>query len=277
MTTPSRAGFCDGRLIIRVWWDFSPEQHVRSGRPGVAVCSPTSALLPHSPLVFSYRSHRRTPGSCIPPSALPHALLRSDRGDDAQAKYTPPFSAPHGVAWSLFLAEFKGLQGLGCGEGGLHAVAHGGSQAILPKRPGRSRKKGEPLGWQPWATHGEAVPWAPHSAGPTGSKEEDSVTINLLPPTRPLDLQLPGQGTHERLCSLSGEVKRQEKGKTPSLPHSAVLLRKDHQIGLRSSIQTGTHNRGARQIPSLGGEKMRAELLGPCVGTWLGTTGIACL
>ena len=126
-------------------------------------------------------------------------------------------------------------------------------------------------------THGEAVPWAPHSAGPTGSKEEDSVTINLLPPTRPLDLQLPGQGTHERLCSLSGEVKRQEKGKTPSLPHCAVLLRKDHQIGLRSSIQTGTHNRGARQIPSLGGEKMRAELLGPCVGTWLGTTGIACL
>lgn len=216
MTAPSRAGFCDRRLIVSVWWDFSPEQHVRSGRPGVAVCSPTSALLPHSPLVFSYRSHHQTPGSCSPPSALPHALLRSDRGDDAQAKYTPPFSAPHGP---LTERQFPGPLTL---------------------------------------------------LGQLGSKEEDSVTINLLPPTRPQDLQLPGQGTHERLCSLSGEVKRQEKGKTPSLPHCTVLLRKNHQIGLRSSIQTGKRNRGARRIPSLGGEKMRAELLGPCVGDMAG-------
>jgi hypothetical protein len=60
---------------------------------------------------------------------------------------------------SLFLAEFKGLQGLGCGEGGLYSVAHGESQVILLKRPGRSRKRGEPPGRQPWATSGAAVPW----------------------------------------------------------------------------------------------------------------------
>ena len=138
---------------------LSPEQHVRSGRLGVAVCSPMSALLSHSPLAFSYRSHHRTPGFCSPPSALLHALLRSDHGDDAQAKYTPLFSAPYRVALSLFLAEFKGLQGLGCGEGGLYTVAHGGPQVILPKRPGRSRKRGEPPGWEPWATYRAAVPW----------------------------------------------------------------------------------------------------------------------
>lgn len=147
---------------------LSPEQHVWSGRPGLAACSPMSALLSYSLLAFSYRSHHRTPGFCSPPSALLHALLRSDRGDNAQAKYTPLFSAPYGVALSLFLAEFKGLQGVGCGEGGLYKVAHGGSQAILPKRPGRSRKRGEPPGWQPWATYREAVLWAPHSAGLAG-------------------------------------------------------------------------------------------------------------
>lgn len=122
-------------------------------------------VLPHVspaltlPVGVSYRSHHRTPGFCSPPSALLHALLRSDHGDDAQAKYTPLFSAPYGVALSLFLAEFKGLQGLGCGEGGLYSVAHGESQVILLKRPGRSRKRGEPPGRQPWATSGAAVPW----------------------------------------------------------------------------------------------------------------------
>lgn len=45
-------------------------------------------------------------------------------------------------------------------------------------------------------------------------------------------MQLLGQGTRERLCSLSGEVKRQEKGKILSLPSCVVLLRKNHQIGL---------------------------------------------
>ncbi|ELR46019.1 Putative C-type lectin domain-containing protein NCRNA00083 [Bos mutus] len=82
--------------------------------------------------------------TATPKPALLHALLRSDHGDDAQAKYTPLFSAPYGVALSLFLAEFKGLQGLGCGEGGLYSVAHGPGEE---KPPGGCRCRAlEPQG-----------------------------------------------------------------------------------------------------------------------------------